>query len=38
MRNLLGAVLFVATAVFLVRAWALRRRVLAVVGATELAR
>jgi hypothetical protein len=38
MRNLLGAVLLLATAVFLVRAWALRRRVLASVGAAELAR
>jgi hypothetical protein len=38
MRNLLGAVLSLATAAFLFRAWALRRHVLASVGAAELAR
>lgn len=38
MRNLLGAVLMLATAIFLVRARALRRGVLASVGAAELAR
>lgn len=38
MRNVLGVGLFLAAAVFLVQAWALRRRVLAGVGAAEWAR
>jgi hypothetical protein len=38
MRHLLGAFFLLATAGFMVRAWALRRRVLASIGAAELAR
>ncbi len=38
MRNVLGAGLFLAAAVFLLQGWALRRRVLAGVGAAEWAR